>query len=169
MKSKNKPDKSESLVMLPFKLCICCGKTGKLKYHAFEYRQESSIAQFSKLAGNGIDAILGYVLTKTFSVQALFCERCGKRMEKADFIGQICHLGFVLLIFLTIVLSTIINSLFGFEASLYSFGSGILIAIGFRIWLRYYNWKYFPKIQSINEKFVVIKIPGKGKTKLSRT
>jgi hypothetical protein len=169
MKSKNKTGKSESLVIIPFKSCICCGKTGRLKHHTFEYHQASSIAQFAKLAGNGIDTILGYVLTKTFTVQALFCGRCGKRIEKVDFIGQLYHLVFVLIIFLTIVLSISVDSLFGFGASLYSLGLGVLTAIGFRIWCRYYNWKYFPKIQSINEKFVVLKIPGKGKTKLSRT
>lgn len=167
MKS-NKLDKSKTPIVIPYKLCISCGKSGKLNQHSFEYQQESAIAQFSAFTFTDVDKILGYVLDKTLIVQALFCEKCGKRIDKVEFIGQIGHLIFVLLIFFTIVLSITVNSFFGFESSLYSFGSGIILTIGFRIWFRYYNWKYFPKIKKIDDKFVVMKIPGKGKIKLSR-
>lgn len=167
MKS-NKLNKSKISVIIPYKLCICCGKSGNLNQHSFEYHQEDAIAQFSVLTFIGIDKILGYVLDKNFIVQALFCRKCGRRIERIDFIGQIGHLAFVLLIFFTIILATLMNSYFGFEASLYTVGLGILLTIGFRIWFRYYNWKYFPKIKSINDKFVVMKIPGKGKIKLER-
>ena len=113
--------------------------------------------------------ILGYALKKTFTVKAMFCERCGKRIEKVDFIGQIGHLIFVVLIFLTIVLATITHSTLGFEKSLYVVGLGILFTIGFKVWFSYYNWKYFPKIKRIDEKTVVLKIKGKGKLRFSRT
>jgi hypothetical protein len=164
----NKTDETKHFVCIPYKFCVCCGKSGRLTLFDFEYQQESSIAQLSALTFTGIDIILGYALAKKFIVQALFCLKCGKRIEKSEFIGQICQLIFVLLIFLTIVLSITVDSFFGFEASLYTFGMGIISTIGFRIWCRYYNWKYFPKIKSIDEKLIVIKIPGKGKLKLNR-
>lgn len=165
---KLKINKSETLIVVPYKLCICCGKTGRLNQHTFKYHQESAIAQLSALTFTDVDKVLGYVLDKHFTVQAFFCPKCGRRTEKADFIGQIHHLVFVLIIFFTIIAATIIGSYINFEASLYTLGIGILVVIGFRIWVRYYNWKYFPKIKSISEKFVVTKIPGKGKQKLSR-
>ncbi len=164
----NKANKPKTPIVIPYKLCICCGKSGNLNQHNFEYQQESAIAQFSALTFTDIDKILGSVLDKKFTVQALFCTKCGRRIDKVDFIGQIGHLVFVLLIFFTIILSITVDSYFGFDYSLYTLGAGISFTIGFRIWFRYYNWKYFPKIKKIDDKFVILKIPGKGKVKLSR-
>jgi protein-S-isoprenylcysteine O-methyltransferase Ste14 len=112
--------------------------------------------------------LVKHALRKEFIIQAFFCNKCGKRMDNADFIGQIAQLAFALIIFAKIILFMTIGSYLGFEASLYSVSIGILVAVGFRIWFRFYSWKSFPRIKSIDEKSVVIKTPGKGKLRHNR-
>lgn len=168
MKSKKTKDNSTKFVLLPFKFCICCGKSGDFNFHSFEYHQSSPIAQLGKFAGSGLDVITDYALTKTYTVEAFFCHKCGKRIKMVETIGQAAHLIFVLLIFATIISATIIDSYFGFENSLYAVAIGIMGTLGFRIGFKFYSWNSFPKIKSIDEKFVVLRIPGKGKLKHSR-
>ena len=122
----------------------------------------------TKLAGDtGMLAEL--ILNKHHEVEARFCKMCFHKLESVTFRGQLFHLFFVVSIFITVLSAIYVNSVAGFENSLWVVGIGICLAIGLRVYARYYTWTSSPKITNVNKKRLVLKVPGHGKFVFERS
>ena len=156
------------VIRLPLEFCIRCGTSEGTRACLFTQQESNPVAHFAKLAGDtGMLAEL--ILNKHHEVEARFCKMCFHKLESVTFRGQLFHLFFVVSIFITVLSAIYVNSVAGFENSLWVVGIGICLAIGLRVYARYYTWTSSPKITNVNKKRLVLKVPGHGKFVFERS
>jgi hypothetical protein len=152
---------SDSIVRLPFEFCIQCGGEQQLSKAMFDETENNPVAQFAKLAGD-VAVIAEHVLNKRHKVEATFCAPCLRRFRSVGTSGQIYGLFGLILIFLGIASTTIINLYSRSSLWVVPLVASVLIFIGMKIFLRLFDWWNSPKIRKINSHKVIIRIPGRG-------
>ena len=150
------------VVRLPLEFCIRCGTTDGTQMYLFSQPESNPAAHLAKLAGD-LGMLAELILNKSHDVEARFCKMCFHRLESLTFRGQLFHLGFVVSIFITILAATYVNSVSGFDDSLWAVGIGVCAAIALRCFARCYIWNSSPKITKVNKKKLVLTVPGRGK------
>jgi putative flippase GtrA len=167
MKHKIKLSSKNHTIRLPFAFCIVCGKSDGVVVHSFEQEERNPVAAFAKLAGD-VSIIAEYILNKPHNVEAPFCRRCFHKFNSVSLRVQILHLLFLVGIFVSILLSIYVHSAFGTDKSVAVFGIGVVLSLAFRIYAKFYKWKYSPSIKKVNKREIILNIPGRGKWVCSR-
>ncbi len=162
MKHDVKLSESDGVVHLPFAFCIVCGLQTNVKSYKFEETENSPVAQFAKLAG-GVSIIAEHVLNKPHSVIAPFCTSCIGRFRGVFKRQQISVLVGLVALLVSFVLSIVVSQYVGIGWSSIPFAIGILLFVASRVYARFYAWKNSPNIVILNERQIVLKIPGRGK------
>jgi|SRR5215204_39234 len=155
-------EKTGSVIRLPFDFCIQCGRENCAVFYSFEQRDNNPIAQIAKLAGD-VSVLADIALNKAHKVEAPFCPECFGQFANVPRRRQLSYLAFLITIFLTIVTATATSSLVSFKTSLIVLAIGVSVAIGVRVWAKFYEWKYSPDIRRVTGHKIILKVPGKGK------
>src|SRR5215468_8514270 len=163
MSTSIKLKNAKNVIHLPFEFCIVCGTSQQSDVHAFEQEDDHPLAHVAKLAGDVGSLAAELILNKSHKIEARFCRKCIPRYRSVHSRRQLFGLFFLLVIFVSILASTYIYSFSSMNTSMLVFGIGICIAIGFRIYGRYYAWKNSPKITRVTNKKLILKVPGRGK------
>lgn len=153
---------SGNVIRLPFAFCIQCGKQTRVSVYEFEEEENNPVAQFAKLAGD-FSVVAEYLLNKPHKVEAPFCSVCFKRFRGVEKRRQISILLGLLTVFIGVVISTSIHQRVGIPWSLVPLGIAIMFFIAARLYARFYQWQNSPNIAAVNNKEIVLKIPGRGK------
>lgn len=153
---------ADNVIRLPFHFCIQCGTEKQVNTYKFEEIENNPVAEFAKLAGE-VSILLEYILNKPHKVEAKFCGRCIRKFQKVIKIKQIFMLVGLIGLLFGVISSTILHSYVGMPLSIIPFAMSIVFLIATRIYSRFYRWRNSPNVTKVNNRKIILKVPGHGK------
>lgn len=167
MPASKKSLKPRKPFFLPFNFCVVCGTEKRLTGLQFTHAQKNNATTLARFAGNyGI--LIEYFALKPILLEAAFCLSCARNFTSVDKISQLFHLGYVVAIFIAVLLAYPLSLEFGVHGALAALCVGFVAAVVVRIVAKNYIRRISPRIVSLSPDRIEVDIPNKGKLSHTR-